>query len=167
MADERILIAGIGNIFLGDDAFGVEVVQRMATRPLPNGVKVVDFGIRGFDLAYALMDDWDATIMVDTMARGEPPGTLFVIEPDLEQLGPPGAQAIEGHSMHPIKVLQMVKSFGGTSSRVLLVGCEPATFGPDEGQMGLSEPVQGAIEQAVQLIESLIEQIRRNEGVNT
>ena len=106
------------------------------------------------------MDGWDATIMVDALSRGEPPGTLFVIEPDLEQVSSPGVQSIEGHSMHPLKVLQMVKSFGGTTSRVLVVGCEPATFGPEEGQMGLSEPVEGAVDRAMTLIESLVEKIR-------
>src|ERR1700734_1751902 len=82
MTPPRILIAGIGNIFLGDDAFGSEVARRLAARPMPDGVKVVDFGIRGFDLTYALLDGSDATILVDATPRGGPPGTLYVIEPD-------------------------------------------------------------------------------------
>lgn len=165
MADERILIAGIGNIFLGDDAFGVEVAQRMAGRSLSKDVRVVDFGIRSFDLAYALMDGYVATIMVDALSRGEPPGTLYVIEPDLNKVGQPGAQTIEAHSMDPLKVLQMVKSLGGELQRVLVVGCEPATFGPEQGQMGLSEPVENAVDRAITLIESLLERIRlENKG---
>src|SRR5947209_2000127 len=89
----QILVAGVGNIFLGDDAFGVEVAQRLLRRSLPEGVRVVDFGIRGFDLAYALMRDdlaeGGTAILVDALPRGEPPGTLYVIEPDLDALGEP------------------------------------------------------------------------------
>src|SRR5437870_2595644 len=82
----RILVAGIGNIFLGDDAFGCEVVQRLAARAWPASVRVVDFGIRGFDLAYALMDGYDVTIFVDATPRADAPGTLYTIEPDLSEL---------------------------------------------------------------------------------
>src|SRR6202030_732892 len=83
---ERILIAGIGNIFLGDDAFGVEVVRRLAARKLPDAIRVVDFGIRGFDLAYALMEGYEITILVDATPRGGQPGTLYTIEPDLRSV---------------------------------------------------------------------------------
>ncbi len=85
----RILVAGIGNIFLGDDAFGVEVARRLSGRELPRGVRVTDFGIRGYDLAYALLDGYETTILIDACPRGEPAGTLYVIEPDLENLGGP------------------------------------------------------------------------------
>src|SRR3954462_334859 len=95
----RLLIAGVGNIFLGDDAFGVEVVQRLARRPLPEGIRVVDFGIRGLDLAYALLDGYEATILVDALPRGGPPGTLYVLEPELEASSSraAGVPPIEAH----------------------------------------------------------------------
>lgn len=158
----RILVAGIGNIFLGDDAFGVEVAQRLAQHPFAEDVRIVDFGIRGFDLAYAIMDGYDATILVDAAQRGGPPGALYVIEPDLDESDDPGAVEIETHGMHPLKVLHLVKSLGGRPKRLMVVGCEPATFGPEhEGQMGLSEPVQAAVDEAVRLVESLVERLRQ------
>jgi hydrogenase maturation protease len=156
-----ILIAGIGNIFLGDDAFGVEVVRRLSSRTLPDNVHVIDFGIRGFDLAYALLDSYDVTILVDATARGGVPGTLYTIEPDLStshNLEAPEPM-IETHGMNPMRVLDLVKAMGGQLQRILLVGCEPATVGPEEGLMGLSEPVQAAVDEAVGLIELLIRDI--------
>src|SRR5690242_6161861 len=99
---EHILIAGIGNIFLGDDAFGVEVARAMSTRALAERIAVRDFGIRSFDLAYALLDDWSAVILVDAVSRNEGPGTLFVIEPDLVEVAEATQSAtFDGHSMDP------------------------------------------------------------------
>lgn len=160
MKAPSILIAGIGNIFLGDDGFGCEVVRRLSQRAWPDHVKVFDFGIRGFDLTYALLDGHDVTIFVDATPRGNEPGTLYTIEPALAEIenieaGARGAM-IDAHSMDPMKVLSMVKSMGGTFKKILLVGCEPATFGPEEGQMGLSEPVAAAVPQAVAIVESLV-----------
>ena len=165
----RILIAGIGNIFLGDDAFGVEVVRRLATRVLPKNVKVVDFGIRGYDLAYALLDGYDTTILVDACPRGESAGTLYVIEPDVSEPGSPEDQqsAVEAHSMNPLNVLRLATSMGGPLKQVLLVGCEPGTLGPEEGQMGLSEQVEAVIDEAVKLIESLIAKILSGASAET
>ncbi len=156
-----VLVAGIGNIFLGDDAFGCEVVRRLAGRVWPEGVRVVDFGIRGFDLAYALLDGYDVTIFVDATPRGGEPGTLYTIEPDLDELNDAGPQAlmVETHGMNPMKVLSMVKTMGGEFRRILLVGCEPQTFGPEEGHMGLSEPVEAAVGKAVGIVESLVTEI--------
>jgi len=156
-----ILVAGIGNIFMGDDAFGCEVARRLAARVLPAGVRVVDFGIRGFDLAYAIMDGADVTIFVDATPRGGAPGTLYTIEPDLSELNDPGAEGmmVEPHGMNPVKVLGMVKSMGGEFKRILLVGCEPGDFGPEEGQMGLSAPVEQAVDEAVRIVESLVADI--------
>ena len=158
-----ILIAGIGNIFLGDDAFGVEVVQRLASRKMPSRVKVTDFGIRGFDLAYALLDGADLTILVDACPRGGTPGTVYVIEPDLNSLNTPEGEqaAVDAHSMNPMNVIRMAKSMGGELKRILLVGCEPETLGPEEGQMGLSAPVAAAVDEAVKVVESIVEKIRR------
>lgn len=155
----RILVAGIGNIFLGDDAFGVEVAQLLATQTMPEGVRVIDFGIRGFDLAYALMDDYEAAILVDTMARGEAPGTLSVIEPDLAALPAADAQGMAMHSIDPFSVLVLMKTLGGQPPPVYVVGCEPLTFGPDEGQMGLSAPVQASLAGATQMVRSLAERL--------
>jgi hydrogenase maturation protease len=153
-----ILIAGIGNIFLGDDGFGVEVAHRLSSRTLPAGVRVIDFGIRGLDLAYALIDGPELTILIDACPRQAAPGTLYVVEPDLSSLNSahtPQA-AIDAHSMNPMNVFRLALSMGGKLKRILLLGCEPATLGPDEGQMGLSAPVEAAIEEAVKLAESLI-----------
>ena len=161
-----ILIAGIGNIFLGDDAFGVEVAQRLANRKPPARVKVVDFGIRGFDLAYALLDGFDVTILVDACPRGGKPGTLYVIEPDLNatsQSPEAGQTSVDAHSMNPMNVIRMAKSMGGELKRILLVGCEPLTLGPEEGAMGLSEPVAAMVEEAANRIESLVQAIQHGE----
>ena len=157
----RILIAGIGNIFLGDDAFGVEVARRLAAREWPPNVKVTDFGIRGYDLAYALLDGYDTTILVDACPLGSPAGTLYLIKPDVNDLGGTEEQqgAVEAHSMNPMNVLRLATSMGGPLKRVLLVGCEPATLGPEEGQMGLSETVEGVIDDAMKLVESIVEKI--------
>jgi hydrogenase maturation protease len=157
----HILIAGIGNIFLGDDAFGVEVVERLAARVLPENVRVVDFGIRGFDLTMALLEDLDLVILVDTAPRGGPPGTLYLIEPEPDSSEQPaaGELLIDPHSMDPVKVLRLVKTLGGKARRVLLVGCEPETVGADDDwdvTPGLSEPVRQAVDEAARLIESLI-----------
>jgi hydrogenase maturation protease len=157
----RILVAGIGNIFLGDDAFGVEVARRLATREWPQNIRITDFGIRGYDLAYALLDGYDVTILVDACPRGEPAGTLYVIEPDLNNLGGAEQQvAVEAHGMNPLNVLRLAASLGPLK-HVLLLGCEPATLGPEEGQMGLSEAVEAAVDPAVLMVESLIENISR------
>src|ERR1700719_105979 len=108
MCTTRLLIAGVGNIFLGDDAFGVEGAQRLARRPLPEGVRVVDFGIRGLDLAYALLDGYEAVVLVDAAPRGGRPGTLYVLEPEPGPALPPGegAPLIEAHNMNPARVLR-------------------------------------------------------------
>ena len=157
----RILVAGIGNIFMGDDAFGVEVVKRLISHALPENVRVTDFGIRGYDLAFALLDSYDITILVDACPRGDPPGTLYVIEPDLNGLGNSDSQAspADAHAMNPLNVLRLASSMGGNLKRVLLVGCEPGTLGREEGQMGLSEPVAAVIDDAVKTVESLISDI--------
>lgn len=162
---KSILIAGIGNIFLGDDGFGVEVASRLANRLFPSGVRVADFGIRGFDLAYALMEGYETTILVDACPGEGRPGSLFVVEPDLQDLNSAGAPQgfMEPHAMTPINVLRMATGMGGELKRVLVVGCVPATLGPDEGQMGLSEPVAAAVDEAVKLIDSLVTRILAGE----
>jgi hydrogenase maturation protease len=162
---KKILIGGIGNIFLADDGFGVEVAARLADHVFPSGVKVADFGIRGFDLAYALMEGYETTILVDACPGDGQPGTLFVIEPDTQNLDDGQAQqsSLDAHSMNPVAVLRLAKSMGGDLKRVLVVGCVPATLGPEEGQMGLSEPVAAAVDEAVKLIDSLVTRILAGE----
>jgi hydrogenase maturation protease len=162
---KRLLIAGIGNIFLADDGFGVEVAARLRNRPFPSGVRVSDFGIRGFDLAYALMEGYETTILVDAYPGEGQPGTLFVVEPDLSEWNSVGTspEFIEPHAMNPISVLRMAKSMGGELKHVLVVGCVPATLGPEEGQMGLSKPVAAAVDEAVDLIDLLVARILAGE----
>src|SRR5580704_5165434 len=157
----KILVAGIGNIFLGDDAFVSEVARQLAVRNLPDEVQVIDFGIRGLDLAYALLEPRDVTILVDASPRGGEPGTVYTIEPDLRPLleGDSRQPLIEPHGMNPMKVLEMVRGMGGEFKRILLVGCEPETLGGEEGFMGLSAPVQAAVGKAVQVVEMLVANI--------
>jgi hydrogenase maturation protease len=155
---KRILVAGIGNVFLGDDGFGVALADRLARRALPAGVEVVDYGIRGMDLAYALHDGWDAVLLLDAMPRGLAPGTLSVLEPDLEGL----EASVDAHGMDPVKVLGLARALGGALPRVLVVGCEPRDVmrGDEEDVVAaVSEPVRAAIESAVALVESLLEDL--------
>ncbi len=160
----RILIAGIGNIFLGDDAFGVEVAQRLLNRPMPKTVQVVDFGIRSFDLAYALLDSYDVAILVDAAPRGSAPGTLYVIQPDQQSLTVESGigETIDTHGMDPVKVMRLASTLGGKMARVLVVGCEPSPMTAEQDMaMGLSAAVESAIEPAVALLESLVAKILR------
>ncbi|MGB0125240.1 MAG: hydrogenase maturation protease [Silvibacterium sp.] len=154
-----ILIAGIGNIFLGDDGFGVEVAQQLSKCDFPASVRVADFGIRGFDLAYALQDGYETTILIDAFPHGQAPGTVSVVEPDMNDRAALLAQVnfVEPHSMNPMNVLRMATVMHGPLKRVLLVGCEPATFGGEEGQMGLSPTVEAAVPEAVKVVEKLLE----------
>ena len=169
----RILVAGVGNIFLGDDAFGVEVAQEMLRRPAIAGAKVVDFGIRGLDLTYPLLEDYEAAIIVDAVPRGGAPGTVYLIEPETDD---PAACAqisqedflIETHGMHPAKVLRLVAGMGGKMRRALVVGCEPTPFDPEtDMQMELSAPVKAAIPEAISMIESIAAEILSNQPKGT
>ena len=153
-----ILVAGVGNIFLGDDGFGSEVARRALRLASPN-VRVVDFGIRGLDLVYALLDGYDATVIIDALPCGGEPGTICVIEPDLDQIKqfPVGAEA---HSMDPMRVLALAHCMGAQLNNIRIVGCEPETFGTeDAGYMGLSPRVSAAVEQAIDVVGSLLEEI--------
>ena len=154
--DSNILVACIGNIFLGDDAFGVEVAKRLAERPLPEGVTVIDFGIRSYDLAYALMQEWELVILVDALPGGGAPGTLYAFEPELPSEGEIPA-SLDAHTMNPVSVLQMVHALGGKVGHLLVVGCEPESVEPkDDGTMGLSARVAGALDEAVRMIHEVI-----------
>jgi hydrogenase maturation protease len=170
MTMPKILVAGIGNIFHGDDAFGVEVAQRLTVRCMPDGGRVVNFGIRSYDLVFALLDGYDITILVDAVARGGEPGTLYLIEPDLNSLDDFESQPepFDSHGMNPVLVLRLAKQMGAPLNRILLVGCEPETFGSEnEGKVGLSPSVAQAVDEAVKRIESLIAETSRETNVTT
>jgi hydrogenase maturation protease len=158
MGPKRVLVAGVGNVFLGDDGFGVEVVKRLTG--LPEGVEVVDFGIRGMDLAYALHNDYEVLIFVDAAPRGEKPGTVYLLEPEIEE---DGEVTLETHAMDPFKVIKLSRAMGARPTRTFVVGCEPQTIVSgedyDDMLMELSEPVHAAVEEAVKLVESLVEAI--------
>jgi hydrogenase maturation protease len=159
-----ILIAGVGNIFLGDDGFGVEVASALRMRELPECVLVKDFGIRGFDLAYTLLDPWAAVILVDALPRGEVPGTLYLVEPEIAGRDNAAApeMAMNPHGMDPARVLQLAASMGEIPAQVFVVGCEPQDFGDElEGRVGLSTAVQAAVDEACKMVTELVERIRR------
>ena len=155
---KTILIAGIGNIFHGDDAFGVEVVRALQKRTLPADVQLTDFGIRSYDLAYAIRDNYAAVLFIDAMEQDEPPGTVYSMKLELDGISRQGA-VVNGHSMNPARVLQLVETLGGTTSDLYLIGCEPETLQPVGGQLGLSDTVQSAVPKAVELTEKLVQQL--------
>src|SRR5919106_1126823 len=167
----HILVAGIGNVFLGDDGFGVEVVGRLSERELPEGVEVVDFGIRGMDLAYALNEDYDLVVFVDATPRGGKPGTVYLIEPEIEE---GGAVSLDTHGMDPVKVIRLARALGARPARTLVIGCEPQvipgrrggsqTHPYDDILMELSEPVRAAVEEAAKLVESLVTEVGTHKG---
>ena len=147
---KRTVVAGIGNVFLGDDGFGVAVAQRLASEPLPESVRVIDAGIRGVHLAYDLMEGVDRAILVDAWRSGQPPGTITVLEPEID---PSRGTGVDAHVMDPSTVLATLATLGGGPAEVLLVACEPLTT--EEG-MGLSGPVAAAVEPAARLVSELV-----------
>ena len=158
MTAPRVLVAGVGNIFLGDDGFGVEVARRLSDADLPPDVKVTDFGIRGVHLAYELLEGYELAILVDASPRGGEPGTLYVIEPDEpEPPDPDEVPPLDAHGMDPAAVLSLLGVLGGSVDRLLVVGCEPAVA--DES-MGLSPAVEAAVAPAVGLVKDLINEHR-------
>jgi hydrogenase maturation protease len=155
---KSILIAGIGNIFNGDDAFGVYVARQLQGVKLPKGVQVLDFGIRSYDLAYAIGDGYHAVIFVDATARGGAPGTLYQFELDPLKLEAANT-VINGHSLNPVAVLQLAQASGVNVGRLFLVGCEPKVLDNPGGDFGLSANVQAAVPEAVNMIVSLAENL--------
>ncbi|MEU6310914.1 hydrogenase maturation protease [Streptomyces sp. NPDC047014] len=161
----KVLVAGIGNVFLGDDGFGVETVRALSGHPLPDGAEVVDFGVRGVHLAYQLLDGYDTLLLVDATARGGEPGTLYLIDVGAEAGGgsgpgvePGGGAVLDGHHMSPDTVLALLDTLcAGTGAtpprRTLVLGCEPACV--EEG-IGLSAPVAAAVPRAVRMALDLL-----------
>lgn len=148
----RILIAGIGNVFLADDGFGVEVAQRLSRVPLPDGVIARDYGIRGVHLAFELLDPPSLLILIDALSHGAAPGSLCVLEPDVDD-AVLGVSSADAHGMDLPSVFASVRSMGGELPRVLLVGCEPAAL---HEEIGLSPPVARAVMPAVALLYELV-----------
>jgi hydrogenase maturation protease len=162
MTPPRILVAGIGNIFLGDDAFGSEVARLLQRCNWPEEVRVVDFGIRGLDLTYALLDGYEAVVLIDAVPRGGPPGTLYVLEPDVTATD--DSVPMEVHGLDPVTVLRLAAAMGATVDRLLLVGCEP-TPADEANEMTMSDAVRAAVDDAVPLVESLVERLLNGEAV--
>ncbi len=151
----RILVGGIGNIFMGDDAFGVEAVYRLAGRPVSEDVRLIDFGIRGLDLAHALMDGYEHAILIDAVPGGQAPGTLYVIEPELDEAASVSAPP-HVHEMDPVQVLRYVAMMGGKPPQLTVVGCEPDRMVSEDMSSGMSPSVLAAVDPAVELVETLV-----------
>jgi hydrogenase maturation protease len=149
----RTLVAGVGNVFLRDDGFGVEVVRLLATRPQRPGVEVRDYGIRGVHLVYDLLDGCDLFVLVDAAERGEPPGTVTVLEAELPEGQSLIRPVIDAHSLAPDDIFALLASLGGRPGRSVIVACQPADIGAG---MGLSEPVREAVPHAVRAVEEIL-----------
>jgi hydrogenase maturation protease len=160
----QTLVAGIGNIFLGDDGFGVEVANSLKSRQMPEGVRVAEFGIRGVHLAYELLDGYDSLVLIDAVPMGEVPGTVAVIEPDVASLQSDEAGVLDAHSMNPAIVMGTLARLGGSVEKILIVGCQPASL--EEG-IGLSEPVAAAVEPAVEMCCQVVANLYQTSGKET
>jgi hydrogenase maturation protease len=159
-----VLIAGLGNIFLGDDAFGVEVVRRLSVLGLPDDVRLIDVGIRSIHLAYELRErTYDTVILIDVVSKGGEAGTLYVLEPDNDE-DTLNDRVTDGHTIHPHEIIALVRQLGGRSPRMIIVGCEPCRIGPDAG---LSPRVRAAVDEAVELVARLASSSRPFMAVRT
>ena len=150
--EKQILVAGVGNAWLQDDAFGGECARRLEAGGVPSGVTVMDFGTGGLDLAYEIMRGYDALVIIDASRRGGEPGTLYVIEPSMDDLAGSieDGDVINPHGMDTQTVLRFVGAIGGFSGRVVVIGCEPGEV--DEVGLGLTPPVAAAVERALELV---------------
>ncbi|MBJ6723107.1 hydrogenase maturation protease [Geomesophilobacter sediminis] len=162
-AARRVLVAGIGNVFFGDDGFGVAVARRLIGRSIAPGVKIGDYGIRGMDLAYAL-EGYDAAIIVDAVPQGKPPGSVHLIVPDPED----GEEVpLDSHQMNPLAVLGLARRLGKLPKDLVIVGCEPDVYPAPEGpmSMGLSPPVAAAVDGVAEIVSELA--VRLSAGAGT
>jgi hydrogenase maturation protease len=160
----RVLVAGIGNIFQSDDAFGVEVAKRLATRTLPPGARVEDIGIRGVHLAYELLEGYDGLILIDAVPMGEPPGTLALIEPDLDVSGSGADEptVVDAHTMSPDVVLATLARLGGSVEKIFILGCQPANLGDGMGLTpAVAAAVEGATQMCCQLVSEMVEPVKK------
>jgi hydrogenase maturation protease len=158
----KTLVAGVGNIFQRDDAFGVEVIRLLASRPVPPGVQVADFGIRGVHLVYELLDGCDLFVLVDAAQRGWPPGTVTVLEVQPTDMASPSG-VMDAHGLAPDQVFAMLDSMGSRPGRSLVVACEPADV---TAGMELSDQVREALPHAVRAVEKILEQVQRKKGAD-
>jgi hydrogenase maturation protease len=158
----KTLVAGVGNIFQRDDAFGVEVIRLLAGRPLPPGVQVADFGIRGVHLVYELLDGCDLFVLVDAARRGCPPGTVTVLEVQPSDMASPSG-VMDAHGLAPDQVFAMLDAMGSRPGRSLVVACEPADV---SAGMGLSDQVREALPHAVRAVEKILDQVQRKKGAD-
>lgn len=149
-----VLVAGIGNIFLGDDGFGCEAARALAREPLPDHVRVVDYGVRGLHLAYDLLDGYEALVLIDALPGRQGPGAVRVIEVGEKDLEPVDGAGVDAHAMHPATVLATVEALGGSLPRTFVVGCEPEST---EESIGLSEAVGRSLGPATAAVRSLLE----------
>jgi hydrogenase maturation protease len=161
----RVMVAGIGNVFFGDDAFGVEVVRRLAGRPLPAGTRVKDFGIRGLDLAYEMTSGaYDAVVLVDAVRRGRAPGDLVVLDVAAVACDQGAAPVVQGHAVTPDEVLRVARTLGDVPAVLRIVGCEPKELGTDDDPVfGLSPEVEEAVGRAVGVVEATVASIVRGD----
>lgn len=159
-----ILVAGIGNIFFGDDGFGSEVVRQGAIAPGDPSVRVIDYGISGMHLAYDLLDDWDTLVLVDAVPCRGKPGTLHVFHADHEagdvESGC-GVAGVDGHSMDPAAVFASLRALGGNVPYTIVVGCETGSI--EEG-IGLTEPVARAVPRAVRAVEEIVAALQNQDS---
>ncbi len=167
MNPARILVAGIGNIFFGDDAFGVEVIAALRRSGLPESVRVVDFGIRAYDLAYAFGDGYEVVVFVDATPRGTDPGTIFLIEPEWPDAAELADAVPVGHGLDPVGVLRLAATLVAERPRIFLVGCEPATLASEDGAIELSPAVRSAVPAAVAMIGNLVGQLLAEAAITT
>jgi hydrogenase maturation protease len=158
--EKQILVAGVGNAWLQDDAFGGECARRLEAQGVPSGVTVMDFGTGGLDLAYEIMRGYDALVLLDASRQGGEPGTLYVIEPSMEEIEGQieDGDVINPHGMDPQTVLRFVSAIGGFSGRVVVIGCEPGEV--DDVGLGLTGPVEEAVERALKLVTETIDELR-------
>jgi hydrogenase maturation protease len=158
--EKQILVAGVGNAWLQDDAFGGECARRLEARGVPSGVTVMDFGTGGLDLAYEIMRGYDALVIIDASRRGAEPGTLYVIQPAMDEIASQieDGDAINPHGMDPHTVLRFVNAVGGFTGRVVVIGCEPGEV--DQVGLGLTPAVEAAVEGALKLVLDTIDELR-------
>lgn len=153
MSGARIFVVGVGNIFLGDDGFGVEVATRMKRRPTPDGVRVDEYGIRGVHLAYELLEGtYDLVILVDALDLGEEPGMISVFEPELDS----DSEVVpDAHDLDPASVMGLLAGLGGSVGRMLVVGCQPSTM---DDRIGLSAPVEASVDEAIRVVDEIVQE---------
>ena len=161
---KQILVAGIGNAWLRDDGFGGEVAKLLSEQELPAGVRVIDFGSGGLDLAYEAMRGYDALVLIDISRQGEPPGTLYVMEADEDDVDGKieDGQMLDPHGMDPQTVLRFVKAVGGWPGRVFVVACEPEVV--EDVGFGLSDAVGGAIAKAAEVVLETVAELQSDAG---